>query len=154
MIELTRPINQLIPHSGTMSLLQEAIAATEETARAGLRIAEDSLLYRPDLGGVPSWVGIEYMAQTVAMFAGVEARRAGGQPAVGFLLGTRRYVANVPTFRLGAHLIVDVEQDFRDEQMAAFSCTIVDGTDCLAEARLNVFQPRDIESFLGMRSEA
>ncbi len=94
------------------------------------------------------------MAQTIAMFAGVEARRVGRQPAVGFLLGTRRYIAHVPAFRLGAHLIVDVDQDFRDDQMAAFSCSITEGADRLAEARINVFQPHDIESFLGMRSDA
>lgn len=142
-------VDELVPHKATMSLLDEALEADDEHAQAAVRIAEDTLLYDARLGGVPASIGIEYMAQTIAMFAGAQARRLGQGPAVGFLLGSRRYVAHVPVFGLAARLMIDVVQELRDGQMAAFSCQISENGDLLAEARLSVFQPNDIEAFLG-----
>ncbi|HBM88001.1 MAG TPA: 3-hydroxylacyl-ACP dehydratase [Rhodobiaceae bacterium] len=141
-------VEELVPHKASMSLLDEAVAADDESARAAVQIAESSLLFDAGIGGVPASAGIEYMAQTVAMFAGAQARRRGEAPAVGFLLGTRRFVAHEPVFILGARLDVFVEQELRDDQMAAFSCKILEGEALLAEARLSVFQPHDIEMFL------
>ena len=143
-------LTELVPHKASLSLLDDVLEAGNEGARAGVRIAEDSLLYDRSLGGVPAYAGIEYMAQTIAMFAGAEARRAGKPPAVGFLLGTRRFTAHVPVYRLGAYLEITVTQDLRDDQMAAFACTICENGTPLAEARLSVFQPRDVEEFLGV----
>lgn len=148
MSALSWDIEELVPHKESLSLLDEALAADDVSARAGVRIAENSLLYDAGLGGVPASTGIEYMAQTIAMFAGAQARRAGGAPAVGFLLGTRRFVAHEPIFILGAWLEIIVEQELRDDQMAAFSCKISESDHLLAEARLSVFQPNDVELFL------
>lgn len=141
-------IEELVPHKASLSLLDEALSADEVGARAGVRIAENSLLYEAALGGVPASTGIEYMAQTIAMFAGAQARRAGGVPAVGFLLGTRRFVAHEPVFMLGAWLEIAVEQELRDDQMAAFACKILEEDRLLAEARLSVFQPDEVDLFL------
>lgn len=141
-------IEDLVPHKASMSLLDEVLDANDISARAAVRIAEDSLLFDASLGGVPASTGIEYMAQAIAMFAGAQARRAGSVPAVGFLLGTRRFVAHVPVFALGALLEICVEQELRDDQMAAFNCRILEGGDILVEARLSVFQPNDVEEFL------
>ena len=158
MMALPWKIEELVPHTATMSLLDEALSADEEDARAAVRIAEDSLLYDSKQGGVPAWAGVEYMAQTIAMFAGAQARHAGGRPAVGFLLGTRRFIAHVPCYKLASRLEVAVTQEFRDDQMAVFDCRISCRVSCqvegeenvLAEARLSVFQPDDIAEFLGM----
>ncbi len=148
MSDVSWNVDELVPHKASLSLLDEALAADDAGARAGVRIAENSLLYDAGLGGVPASTGIEYMAQAIAMFAGAQARRAGGVPAVGFLLGTRRFVAHEPVFILGAWLEIIVEQELRDDQMAAFSCKIQEGERLLAEARLSVFQPNDVEAFL------
>lgn len=141
-------IDELVPHKASMSLLNEVLAVDDESARAAVQIAENTLLYDAAIGGVPASTGIEYMAQTVAMFAGAQARRAGATPSVGFLLGTRRFVAHAPVFTLGARLEIFVEQELRDDQMAAFSCKILEGAALLAEAPLSVFQPHDVEMFL------
>ena len=61
--------------------------------------------------GVPAWAGVEYMAQTIAAHAGVEARARGEPPAIGFLLGTRAYSTSVEKFPNGSKLTVTVEPE-------------------------------------------
>ena len=137
---------ELLPHSGRMVLIDDAIDAGDDWVRAGVRIAEDSLFYQPGKG-VPSWIGIEYMAQTIALFSGVQAKRAGQDVRVGFLLGTRKYQAAQDYFRLGSYLEVFASEEWNDGQMAIFDCHI-ENEGRLATARLNVFQPRDLAAYL------
>ena len=148
MTAVAREIGSLVPHSSTMLLIQAPFEELEAGARASVRVAEDSLFFCPGKG-VPGWVGIEYMAQTVALHAGIVAARHGRQIKIGFLLGTRRYVATCAYFRLGSRLRIDVLEEWQDGQMAVYKCSIADqhGTD-LASAELNVFQPADAMKFI------
>ena len=136
----------LLPHKGPMVLLDDVLEVSETLARAALRIGEDSPFYRPGLG-VPVWAGTEYMAQAVGLTAGFRARKAGHDVTIGFLLGTRRFTAHVPAFRLGTRLTVSASEVWQDGQMAVFDCRI-EHEKVLAEAQLNVFQPQDAAAFL------
>jgi predicted hotdog family 3-hydroxylacyl-ACP dehydratase len=129
-----------------MVLIEEPTAFGEDWAEASVRIAEDSVFFRSGLG-VPSWVGVEYMAQTVALFAGVIARQAGTNIQIGLLLGARRYDVKTEYFQLGSLLRIHVVEVWRASQMAVFDCTIED-RERLAEAQLNVFRPDDTAAFL------
>jgi len=140
-------LEELLPHSRTMLLLESLVGEGEDWVEAGVRIAEDSLFYDPGIAAVPSWVGIEYMAQTVALYSGLQARRAGGQAKLGLLLGTRRYEVTSSNFPLGSFLTVRAEREWDDGQMAVFSCA-VSGPQRLASARINVFLPHDAQAFL------
>ncbi len=140
-------VEELLPHSGPMVLLDEALSAEEGRVTAAVRIAEDSLFYDPELGGVPAWVGIEYMAQTIAIYAGVHAKRAGEPVRVGLLLGSRRYQTETGCFPLGSRLLIHAREEWRDESMAVFDCRIETDA-CLAKAMLNVYQPEDIQAIL------
>jgi len=136
------PVSELLPHSGAMIMIDDALAEGEGWVESGVRIGEDSLLYEPG-AGVPAWVGIEYMAQTVAMYSGIEAKRAGEEIKIGFLLGTRRFESMTEYFTLGDYLRVHARQEWRDNQMAVFDCHI-ESESRLATARINVYQPQDI----------
>ena len=68
-------IRSLVPHSGTMVLLDRVISADENTLCAEVVIRPDSLFYAD--GGVGAWVGIEYMAQAIGAYAGYRARLRG-----------------------------------------------------------------------------
>lgn len=140
-------LEELLPHSRTMILLDEALDADDAGATAVVRIGEDSLFYDPQIQGVPAWIGLEYMAQTVALYSGVRARWAGDPVKLGLLLGTRRYDASASSFRLGSRVIVRVAREWDDGQMAVFDCSAESGT-CVASARVNVFLPNDVEAFL------
>ena len=145
------PVASLLPHSRTMVMIGEPAAYGEGWAEASVRIGEDSLFYRTGKG-VPSWVGAEYMAQAVALYAGICARRAGKDIQIGLLIGCRRYEIDADYFRLGCQLRIHVEQIWQDNQMAVFECSIADRKQ-LAKVKLNVFSPDDVASFLeGERS--
>ena len=89
---------------------------------------------------MPAWVGIEYMAQTIAAHAGYEARLRGEPPAIGFLLGTRAYRSELGEFSLGSILTISVEPLVADPKLGAFKCAIaIDGV--VATAVVNIYQP-------------
>lgn len=147
------PLRSLMPHSGPMVLIEEPFDAGEKWATASVRIGEDSMFYQPGLG-VPTWVGAEYMAQTIALYAGVCAAQIGREIKIGFLLGTRHYTVELNFFRLGSDLRIAANEIWQDGQMAVYDCTIQDRTGAdLAAAELNVFQPTDPIAFLEEHKE-
>jgi predicted hotdog family 3-hydroxylacyl-ACP dehydratase len=143
------PISELVPHSGQMVLLDRVVQSEGETLTAEVVIGAHSLFCGAD--GVPSWVGVEYMAQAIAAHAGYGAKLRGETPQVGFLLGSRRYDAQVPLFGIGSRLQVHVQCELHGENgLGAFACRIEDGDSgaLLAQATITVFQPDNIEEFL------
>jgi len=159
-------IRSLLPHSGLMVLLDRVISVDEESLCAEVTIRPDSLFMGVD--GVGSWVGVEYMAQAIAAFAGYAARLNGDVVKVGFLLGTRRYETSCSGFAPGSVLRVHVQRVLQaDNGIGSFECHIDDaspghGTDGdvnngnvqpLARATVTVFQPDDVAVFLEERSE-
>lgn len=135
------PIEHFVPHRGAMSLLSRLVAVDAEQALAEVDITPSSQFAQDD--GVPAWVGIEYMAQTIAAWAGARSRRAGGEPAIGFLLGSRRYQAEVPVFAAGQTLRIHTRCELIGESgLGQFACQIEDVTGALlAEAMVSVFEP-------------
>ncbi len=98
---------------------------------------------------VDGWVGIEYMAQTVAAWAGWRARLRGAEPQIGFLLGSRRYECSRPRFGLGETYRVDVHRQFQaDNGLGQFDCSIQFDGQTVASATLTVFEPANAEEFL------
>lgn len=140
-------VDELVPHSSTMSLLDEIVSFDEEQLQASLTIREDSTF--ADERGVPSWVGLEYMAQTIAAYAGAQAKNNGESVKIGFLLGTRKYQCSAPYFHFGQKLIIDVKKEIDNVNgLSVFLCSII-ADELLVEASVNVFQPDDAMEFLG-----
>jgi predicted hotdog family 3-hydroxylacyl-ACP dehydratase len=150
------PIASLLPHSASMLLLDRVVAADADRLHAEVAITPHTLF--ADANGVGSWIGIEYMAQAIAAFAGYHAHcthtgeQADGSnnPAkIGFLLGSRRYTANRDHFALGSTLQIHVQRLLQAENgLGSFDCFIADGEEHLASAILTVFQPPDLATFL------
>lgn len=147
MVEPLPPITELVPHQGAMCLLDRVITADGERLSAEVVVPADGLFSHDD--GVGAWVGIEYMAQAVAAWAGWQARQLGEAPHIGLLLGTRRYRCSVPRFAAGQRLQVDIERGYQaDNGLGQFDCRIhADGVE-LASATLTVFGPQDPSAFL------
>ena len=141
------PIDELVPHKGPMCLLDRVIDAGDEHLVAEVTIRADGLF--ADGGAVGAWVGIEYMAQAVAAWAGWRARAQGGVPKIGLLLGTRDYRCAVARFQPGQCLTVSIRREFvADNGLGQFQCSIRDGDIELASVALNVFEPDDLVSIL------
>lgn len=140
-------IHSLLPHSGPMVLLDRVIRADEESLCAEVRIKPDSLFCTQ--GGVGAWVGLEYMAQAIAAYAGYTGRLRGEPIKIGFLLGTRRYECARSLFAVGSLLKVCVQRVLQsDDGLASFDCHIDDDHGQLANANLTVFQPADAQAVL------
>jgi predicted hotdog family 3-hydroxylacyl-ACP dehydratase len=140
-------VPELLPQSGPMMLLDDLVDAGEGWVTAGVRIAEDSLFFAPGVG-MPCWLGLEYMAQTIALYSGLQATRAGRPVPIGLLLGSRRYQAMTTHFLLGSYLLIHVREQWYDGQIGAFDCSIEEDDRCLAQARLNVFLPPDAKALI------
>jgi predicted hotdog family 3-hydroxylacyl-ACP dehydratase len=141
------PAQQLVPHRGAMLLLERIIDANADGASAQATIRSDDLFYRPQ--GTGAWVGIEYMAQTIAAWAGWRARQKGEAPKVGFLLGTRRYLCHRSFFQEGETLHIDVEREIEaGNGLGRFDCSIRIGELLVAHGQLAVFEPHNAKTFL------
>src|SRR4051812_20202560 len=117
------PLADLLPHGAEMTVIDRLVAYDEGKSIAIVDVRPESLFF--ENGGVPAWVGLEYMAQAVAAHAGFAARLRGEPPSVGFLLGTRSYQSRVAAFPSGSRLTIEVEPLSLDANLGAFHCTIV-----------------------------
>lgn len=133
-------VESLIPHRGAMRLLDRVLRVEGDIAEAEVDVPFDGLFVQD--GQVPSWIGIEYMAQTVAAWAGARERDRGGAPRAGLLLGTRRYVAHCDGFPSGARLQVAAECELIGSNgLGQFHCRITLDGAVMAESRISVLDP-------------
>lgn len=140
-------IEQVVPHRGAMRLVHRLLAWDEQRAAVEVVVPADGPFHERD--GVPAWVGIEYMAQAIAAWAGCQARARGEEPRIGFLLGSRRYTAETGHFARGSRLRVETECElFGDNGLGMFACRILDGERVLASANVSVYEPGDAQAYL------
>lgn len=145
---LSYSVAELLPHGPSFMLLDALHEYGAEHASCHVDITPQSLFFEAE-HGVPGWVGVEYMAQTIGVYAGI-VRKQGGLPIeIGLLLGTRRYHCTAAYFAPGAQLTVRAEQLVRDASgVAAFACSIHIAGHELARAEIKAFQPDDIRDYL------
>ena len=136
-------VAELLPHDGKMVLLDRVVAYDQESLVAEVMVRDDGLF--GDGKTIPAWIGIEYMAQTVAAHGGMMCHLAGKPVNLGFLLGTRRYTSHISDFTVGTQLTVKVNRLVEDQGLGVFICQILgDGIDI--SAKLNVYQPDKAEN--------
>ena len=146
-------VERWIPHRGALRLIDRVLQVDGERAVAEVDVPFDGLFVRE--GGVPSWIGIEYMAQTVAAWAGLRAQHRGGVPRPGLLLGSRRYEARCDGFSSGACLRVEVLCELIGSNgLGQFDCRILQDGRELATARIAVLDPPDGADLLQRREPA
>ncbi|SAK82964.1 Beta-hydroxyacyl-(acyl-carrier-protein) dehydratase, FabA/FabZ [Caballeronia hypogeia] len=142
------PIEAIIPHRGTMLLVDAVTACSDDTLSARATVRPDAW-YADTNGAMPAWIGIELMAQSVAAHVSLVAMRAGGRARPGVLLGTRSYQAHVSAFAPGARLSIGVREVLRGEEgHGAYECTIEHDGERYADAVIKVFQPHDFPTFI------
>lgn len=143
-----QPIEAIIPHRGTM-LLIDAVDTFSEDKLSAHATVDPHAWYADADGAMPAWIGIELMAQAIAAHVALLAMRGGGRARPGVLLGSRSYEALQPAFAGGARLSIHVTELLRSEEgHGAYECTIHAGDVVCAEAVVKVFQPPDFQSFI------
>ena len=141
-------IEDLVLHRPPMLLL-ESIATWDDSGLEAVANPQDSYLFADANGDVPVWVGIEYMAQAISAFSGLTAKIRGEALGIGFLLGTRRYTAEVVSFAAAQKLSVRVRELLKDDTgLVLFDCHIYAGERLLASAEIKAIQPDDANKVL------
>lgn len=132
------PVDELLPHKPPMVLIDKVQGWEEGRLEALVSIRLGIPFFDSDRG-VPSYVGIEYMAQACGAYAGLEAVAAGEPVRIGLLLGTRRYAASVGWFEPGRDLLIKIQELFRDGMLGMFDCRVECEGRELASAQLSVY---------------
>ena len=142
-------ISALIAHRDPMILIDSLVSFDDNSANCQVQITVGSAFYDQARGGVPSYIGSEYMAQAIAAYAGAHDLGCQREVKIGFLLGSRKIRCHQPLFHLGDTLDVLVEKLIQDESgLSVFECKIMHQQQCLVEAKINVFQPADPMKFI------
>lgn len=142
-------IERLVPHRAPMLLVDRIVEAAEDAVTAETCI-DPQCIFAVGNEGVPSYVGLEMMAQTVCAYDGLRRFEEGLPPPIGFLLGCRRFTVRRPYLAPGAILTITARMLFNDGDMASFDCSIRDDdTANFAEGSLNVYRPAHPEAILG-----
>lgn len=164
-MKLSCPIDNvapLLPHSGQMVLLNRIVDYDDQGLRAMLCLADGNPLQQAD-GTVPSWMGLELLAQCIGALDGCAAHEQGESVRLGFLLGTRKLQLFAPVLPLNTPLWAEVRLSVRDQSgFAVFDGRLWAQTDghlaptaesVLVQAALNVFSPPDLGAYLAQQQQ-
>lgn len=138
-------LRAIIPHRGKMVLLSRVTAYNkkEYSLSAEYDIGPDCLFYDPPLQGVPSWVGVECMAQGISALSGIISRDEGKEPRPGFILSISQLKLAVPLLRSGTVIQIQVQEDCRINGVFTYDCQI-SGPFFVGGAKLTVMEADDI----------
>ena len=115
-------IKEILYHAPPMILIDGVEAYDDNMVASVVEITADSPFLED--GSVPAYVGIEYMAQSIAAYSGIKARNAGQGVKIGYLVSTRSMTLNCPVFSIGDRLSVKVELVYDETPMAVFDGAI------------------------------
>jgi predicted hotdog family 3-hydroxylacyl-ACP dehydratase len=136
-------IAELLPHKGRAVLIDEVLDDTPDSIRVAAHIRSTHPFFVAG-HGVPSWVGIEMMAQAIAAHAGLNGRRQQRGPRAGMLLGTRRYETTTAYFPEGANLEILAAREFGENNgLAACNCDVSCDGHILAKATIIIIEITD-----------
>ncbi|KOO15161.1 3-hydroxydecanoyl-ACP dehydratase [Vibrio xuii] len=136
-------IDQLLPHDDPMILIDKALDIQTDSIHCQVEIGAKNPFFDQESQTLPAYVGIEFMAQSVAAWSGYHSLQKGDQPPIGFLLGSRRYSSHCDTFQNGQRLDVFAEKVMEDNGMAVFTARIEFEQQIMASCQLNVYVPTE-----------
>lgn len=142
-------IEDVVPHDHPMILIDELLSYDNEKACCQVSIHDKSNFFNVERRSVPSYVAIEYMAQSIAAFANANEKDQGREVSIGFLVSSRKFKMLVSEFTQGMQLHVFVEQLYVESGgLSAFDCYIEYQGERVASAKINTFNPKDASAFL------
>ena len=143
------PPSTFVLHRNSMLLLDRIVSLTPDSAVCEWYVREsDEFLVSGS--GVPSYIGIEHMAQCIAVHGGACEHAQGFPPPQGLLLGTRHYRCEEPYFLLGNSYQVKCKMLISNPGgMCSFDCSIFSAKQLMVEARISILQLPRGETFDG-----
>lgn len=147
--DIVEKIEDYLRHTPPMRLVDELLDTEENSVTTAVTITRDCTFFSDELQGVPAWVGLEYMAQSAAVWVGLDNVRHNRPVELGFLVSARQYQAHQPVFPLGERFIVKVNRQFGEDAIAVFDGVIhAANGESYAEAQFTAYRPDDVNAYL------
>lgn len=135
-------IEIFIPHRRTMKLIDQLIDSDKDHFVCSVHINHQSVFLETD--GVPSFVGIEYMAQTVSAYNSQHfVQKQKNQ--IGFLVSIRNYNSSLTYFPIESTLHIHVNPVFIQEQSGSFNCEIYINQEKVSSGMITAYLPNEAE---------
>jgi predicted hotdog family 3-hydroxylacyl-ACP dehydratase len=119
------PVGLVLPHGESMVLLDKILFHKANKTNCLVVIKRDAL-FSDETGKVATWVGLEYMAQCVAVHAGLIAKSKGEDIKIGYWIGSRKISFDTDFFHQNQALIIKTNKVWQDAQLGSFECSIID----------------------------
>lgn len=127
-----------IPHTGQWRWIDRVIEVDRQCITVEAEVRSEHLFLRQ--GFLPSYTGIEYMAQAVAAWAAEHSQHK--DPVIGYLVGTRRYeLLDLEPIAEGSILQICAKLEFEDGHgMYMFGCYLMRDQKMCARSNVMVYQ--------------
>ncbi|WAS97877.1 ApeP family dehydratase [Nannocystis punicea] len=129
------PVAELVPQRPPMLLVDEVVAADDDGITCAAVVRADNLFLAG--GRLHASALLEYMAQTIAAFAGLRAREGGQPPALGLIAACRGLELHAEHLAVGDPLQIVATRVFAGA-MAEYRAAVTCRGQPLAEAVLSV----------------
>lgn len=149
---------ELLPHKGKMFLLSRVVShdAKAHTITSEYDITPDCIFYEAEAGGVPTWVGFEFMAQGISALTGITNREIGRKPRPGFILSVREFKSSAGYLKNNTTIMMKIREDYRCDKTYSYVCALFahrDDSVPVATATITVMETDDIHTlFKGQAS--
>lgn len=142
----------LVPHKGHMHLLDRVISYDFEKTEVETEvdITEKSMFFEESYGGVPVWIGFEYMAQSVSVMTGLVGLKTNTPPKTGFILSVTNFRSETNVFPVGSTVHIWVHQTVRMDMAVTFEGKIFVNDNLVATATMNTVEVDDSKKTLGV----
>ncbi len=140
---MDKEILNYIPHRNTMALLDRIVCKEIEGFNVEVKITKDSALFSDD--GVPSYCGVEYMAQSIAAYNTLFLEKINKLPRIGFMVSIRNFKTSVEKFKLGDCLNIMVDPVLIVATSGSFNCKILINNEEVSSSKITAYVPTDEE---------
>ncbi|MDR2900092.1 MAG: 3-hydroxylacyl-ACP dehydratase [Treponema sp.] len=139
-------VSELVPHKGKMLLLHRISAYDIEkrSLASEYDITPDCIFFDSALNGVPSWVGFEFMAQSISALSGICGKMNDEAPRPGVILSVSNLKIDIPVLESGTTAVIQVLEDCKVDAIYTFHCILSQNGKQAVSAKLMVMETGDI----------
>jgi len=127
-----------IPHNNPMVLIDSVIKVDRQISHCKSIITKQNIFYDHSINGIFSWIGVEFMAQSVAVYGSFQ--RTNKKPQIGFLISIRNFRSTKQYFELGESLDIIAENIYSHDGVGVFNCKILIQNKEIAYAKLSALE--------------
>ncbi len=128
----------IVPHRPPMLLIDELMAWDGHRVECRIVLRDGSPFV--EAGRVASTLAIEYMAQCIAVYVGLQAYERGEPIPKGYLVGAREIALPAAGFRVGEELRVVATPLWGGPTLGSFECTVDRVGEVVASGALSVYR--------------